>query len=125
MRTFSFENLDTFKMARGLVKDIYSVAWKFPAEERYGLTSQIQRAAISIPSNIAEGSGRCSNKEKIHFIEISFGSLMEVYCQLTLALDLEYITNDDFNEIKPHIFELSRLLSSLKKSFTDKLTLNP
>lgn len=125
MKSFSFENLETYKLARQLVKDVYLLTQNFPSEERYGLTSQLQRAAVSVPSNIAEGSGRCAYKEKIHFIEIAFGSLMEIYCQLTLAVDLEYITVEEFDRLRPSVWELSRLLSGLKKSFIDKLTPNP
>ena len=82
---FSFDKLEAYTSSRGLVKDVYDLTGKFPNTEKYGLSDQLRRAVISIPSNIAEGSGRSSIKEKIHFIEIAYGSLMEVYCQLQLC----------------------------------------
>ena len=68
-----------------LLADVYSLSRKFPSQESYGLTNQIQRAAVSIPSNIAEGMGRFSIRERIHFLEVSNGSLMEVMCQFEIA----------------------------------------
>ena len=80
---FSFESLRVYKAARQLVKDVYLLQNLFPKEERYALGDQIRRAATSITSNLAEGSGRQSVKEKIHFIEIAFGSMTEVFCEPT------------------------------------------
>ena len=85
---FSFEKLRAYEIGRALAKDVYALTLRFPDYEKFGLCSQIRRAAVSIPSNIAEGSGRMSLKEKAHFIEIAFGSLMETYCQMQIALDL-------------------------------------
>jgi len=121
MELFSFEKLEAFKSARLLAIKVYRLLASFPQHERFALCQQLQRAAISIPSNIAEGSGRCSMKEKIHFIEIAYGSLLETYCQLTLAKDLGYISDDNIKEIKPIFFEVSRLLSGLKNSFSSKI----
>ena len=73
---FTFETLDVYQKARKLVKDIYFLLEKFPSTERYALCDQIRRAAVSIPSNIAEGRGRFSVKERVHFVEIAYGSLM-------------------------------------------------
>ena len=98
---FNFEKLNAYQNARLLVKDVYNLLDKFPQKEEFALKSQLRRAVVSIPSNIAEGMGRISDKEKIHFIEIAYSSLMEVYCQLQLANDLNYITNSDFDQIKP------------------------
>ena len=80
---FSFENLKVYQLARQLVKDVYILQNKFPKEERYALGDQVRRAATSITANLAEGSGRQSLKEKIHFIEIAFGSMTEVFCEPT------------------------------------------
>lgn len=113
---YHFERLETYKQSRQLVKEIYELTKKFPPEERYSLSDQLRRAAISIPSNIAEGMGRLSPKETAHFIEISYGSLMEAYCQLQIAEDLMYITEQDLERIKPLIFSTSRLLNGLHKS---------
>ena len=75
---FSFENLRVYKAARQLVRDVYLLQNQFPKEERYALGDQVRRAATSITANLAEGSGRQSPKEKIHFIEIAFGSMTEL-----------------------------------------------
>ena len=117
MDYFSFENLRAYKAARSLVKDVYTVIDTFPATERYSLCDQLRRAIISVPSNIAEGSGRRSIKEKIHFLEISFGSLMEAYCQLEIALDLGYITTETHSSIKNKFYDVSRLINGLSSHF--------
>ena len=75
-----------------MIKEVYRLLKKFPKEEQYAMCDQLRRAAISITSNIAEGSGRNSFKEKVHFLEFSYGSLMEVLSQMDVACDLEYIT---------------------------------
>ena len=117
---FNFEKLNAYQNARLLVKDVYNLLDKFPQKEEFALNSQLRRAVVSIPSNIAEGMGRISDKEKIHFIEIAYSSLMEVYCQLQLANDLNYITNSDFDQIKPLIEDNAKLLSGLRKNFIPK-----
>lgn len=114
---FSFEKLHAYQVARLLVKRVYHITEDFPSFEKFGLSSQLQRAVVSIASNIAEGSGRKSIKEKIHFLEIAYGSLLEVYCQLQLAMDLCYICEAKFLELKTTIFELSRLIGGLNASF--------
>jgi len=89
---YSFEKLDVWQDPRKFVTEIYKISAIFPSEEKFGLCSQLQRASVSVVSNIAEGVSRLSDKEKIRFIEISYGSLMEVYCQLYISLDLMYLT---------------------------------
>ena len=89
---YSFEKLMVYQTARKLVKKVYILLRRFPTEERYGLCDQLRRSIVSVPSNIAEQSGRTSIKEKVHFLEIAYGSLMEAYCQLDLAFELVYIT---------------------------------
>ena len=118
---FSFEKLDVFKHARALVRSTYTLIEKFPYSERNGLSDQLRRAIVSVPSNIAEGLGRISDKEKIHFIEISYGSLMESLCQIQLARDLEYITEEDLLEKRKQIKATSKLLSGLRYSYLKKL----
>ena len=88
--SYSFEKLDVWQESRKLVKIVYELISKFPDVERFGLCNQIRRAVISIPSNIAEGSGKKSSKEQVHFLEIAYGSLMEVYCQIILSKDLDF-----------------------------------
>lgn len=114
---FAFESLDAYKFSRALVKDVYSLLRTFPKAEQYALCDQLRRAVVSVPSNIAEGMTRTSNKEKAHFIEISYGSLMEVYCQQQLATDLGYISEQQLFERRRTIQHISRLLSGLRNKF--------
>lgn len=117
---FAFEQLDVYQVARRYVKNVYLLSDKFPQKEDFALTSQIRRAAVSITSNIAEGTSRFSVKDKSHFIEIAYGSLMETYSQLQVASDLMYIKQSDVDEILPMIVELRNRLSALRKSYMDK-----
>lgn len=89
---YSYKNLEAYKESKTLVKQVYALLKKFPKEETYALCDQLRRAVISVPSNIAEGMGRVSTKEQIHFLEIAYGSLREVDCQLDIAKDLAYIS---------------------------------
>jgi four helix bundle protein len=120
MDSYQFEKLTAWQKAKELVVAVYQIANRFPQYEQYALSSQIRRAAISVPSNIAEGTGRVSVKEKIHFLEISYGSLLETYCQLQIAVELNYISLDDLEAIKPLFFETSRLISGLRNSYASK-----
>ena len=118
-KVFTFENLDVYQVARQYVKQIYTISSKFPSKEDFALTSQIRRAAVSITSNIAEGTSRFSVKDKSHFIEIAYGSLMETYSQLQVATDLQYIENSEIEEILPLVVELRNRLSALRKSYVN------
>lgn len=118
---FSFEKLDVWQDARLFVKEIYLLTSKFPKEERYGLSSQLQRAAVSVISNITEGTSRFSDKEKLRFIEISYTSLMEVYCQLIVALDLEYININQLESQKLTVFKISNKLTALYRSIQKRM----
>ena len=120
MDSYQFERLTAWQKAKELAVAVYQIANKFPQYEQYALSSQIRRAAISVPSNIAEGTGRVSVKEKIHFLEISYGSLLETYCQLQIAVELNYISLDDLEAIKSLFFETSRLISGLRNSYASK-----
>ncbi len=88
-----------------------------PKHEKYSLGTQLQRAVISVKANIAEGCGRMSYKEKIHFLEIAFGSLTETYCELESCMDLRYISAETFDSIKPQFFKTSRLINALWQSY--------
>jgi four helix bundle protein len=111
---FQFEKLKVWQEARELVALVYQLLERFPRNENYVLCDQLRRAAISVPSNIAEGSGRFSIKEQVHFFEIAFGSLMELYCQLLLAADLGYISEEDVKVVKARVFSVTRMLSRLR-----------
>lgn len=116
-RKFSFEGLEVYQAARVLVKEVYLLQSKFPKMETFALGDQIRRSASSITSNIAEGSGRSSNKEKVHFIEIAYGSLMEAFSQLQIAQDLGYIAEEDVDTIRPSFISVAKMLSGLKSYF--------
>ena len=94
MDDFFYRKLKVYQQALLQVKNIYALTATFPSNEIYGLTNQIRRAAVSIPSNIAEGMGRFSIKERIHFLEIANGSITETMCQLEIANLLSYISDD-------------------------------
>lgn len=115
------KDLDVYKLSLDFVTDIYKVSDSFPKSEGFGLTSQIRRAAVSIPSNIAEGSGRNSTKEFIRFINISSGSLAEVETQLEIARRLGYITH--LLELKQKITSIQKMLYRLKESLNKRLKL--
>ena len=121
MKKFSFETLEVYKEARILVKGIYLLQNKFPKEEKYALGDQIRRSSTSITSNIAEGSGRNSLKEKIHFIEIAFGSMTESFSQLQNAQDLGYIDEDEIDALRPSFNKVAAYLSGLKASYERRL----
>ena len=86
---------------------------QFPDSERFALCGQIRRSVVSIPSNIAEGMGRVSSKDQAHFLNIAYGSLMEVYAQLDIAHDLGYINNEMFNQIESDVEEISKMISTM------------
>lgn len=119
--TFSFEKLKVYQVARVLVKDVYVLQNSFPKEEKYALGDQVRRAATSITANLAEGSGRQSVKEKIHFIEIAFGSMTEVFCELQTACDLGYIKEAQLDDLRPQFAEVAKMLSGLRNSLQQQL----
>jgi len=106
------KDLDVWKYSMDLVEEIYRLTYKFPDSERYGLTSQIRRAAISIPSNIAEGAGRKSDKELIQFVSIALGSLTELETQYLIAVRLKYV--EPSNTLMELIVKVKQLLLALE-----------
>ena len=102
------------------VKEVYFLTKNFPKDELHGLTNQIRRAVISVPSNIAEGMGRDSIKERIHFLEIAYGSLSESMCQLEIAHALNYISTEQLANEDNAFRLLSRMLHALKKTLIEK-----
>ena len=113
----SFRKLQVYCVARELVKEIYTLVNTLPAIEKYGLADQLRRAVISIPSNIAEGMGRSTNKDRGHFMQIAYGSMMEVLAQLDVAHYIGYISTDDFERLESIIVEESKLLSGMINHF--------
>ena len=118
---YSFEKLRAWQEARELVVKVYKLLDKFPNFEKYALCDQLRRAIVSVPSNIAEGSGRTSLKEQIHFIEIAYGSLMESYNQLIIAVDLNYINDESLEILRPDIDNVARMLNGLRNTYTNRL----
>ena len=112
----NYRNLIVWQKAHLLALSIYKITKKFPKDEKYGLTLQIRRAALSVPANIVEGYNRKSKKEFARFIDISFGSLAETEYLLEFSLDLGYIDKTNFQEIKELIEEISKLLWGLQKA---------
>lgn len=117
MEIFGYRKLIAYQKAKEIVKRTYKLLKKFPAEERYAMCDQLRRAALSITSNIAEGVNRFSVKDKAHFIEIAYGSLMEVSSQMEIAEELEYISTEDRMSMDLLIEEDARLLSGLLNSY--------
>ena len=113
---FQFEKLNAWQEARKLVVNVYQLLEKFPKTETYALCDQLRRAVVSVPSNIAESSGRLAIKEQIHFLDIAYASLMELYCQLQIAVDLGYMTPDELQIVKRKVFTTSKLISGLRTS---------
>ena len=117
MEIFGYRKLVAYQKAKEVVKRTYKLLKKFPPEERYAMCDQLRRASISITSNIAEGVNRFSIKEKAYFIEIAYGSLMEVSSQFEIAEELNYITSADRLSMDQLIEEDARLLSGLLSSY--------
>ena len=114
---FYFEKLEVWQNSREFVKEIYSVTKSFPDDERFGLTSQIRRASLSVSANIAEGMSRKTEKDKARFISISFGSAIEVVNFLILANDLELIRESDYNQLREKLERITNQLNSLYNKF--------
>ena len=117
MEVFGYRRLIAYEKATEIVKHTYKLLKKFPAEERYAMCDQLRRASISITSNIAEGINRFSVKDKSHFIEMAFGSLMEVSSQFEIAEELGFITAEDKLSMDKLVDEEARLLSGLLNSY--------
>ena len=121
---YAFENMKAWQEARKLVVMVYHLLDDFPTIEKYALCDQIRRAIVSVPSNLAEGSGRISIKEQLHFYEIAYGSLMEAYNQLMIAVDLNYIGVDNLRELQPQIDTVARMMNGLRSSLLKKVEEN-
>ena len=117
MEVFGYRRLIAYQKAKEVVKKSYKLLKRFPAEERYAMSDQLRRSSVSITSNIAEGINRYSVKDKSHFIEIAYGSLMEVSSQFEIAEDLGYIAVEDRLSMDQQIEEVARILSGLQKNY--------
>jgi len=122
---YSFEKLEVWQLSRAYVRRVYEVSKeKFPPSEVYGLSSQIQRAAVSISSNITEGVSRKTPKEELRFIEVAYASLMETYNQWYVALDINYIDEETFKNIQQQIDQLANKLNSFARAIERRMVGN-
>ncbi len=112
----SFKELKVWQKAMDLVTDIYAITTIFPQHEQFGITSQIRRSSISIPSNIAEGFGRNSNNEFVRFLRIAIGSLFELQTQLEISKNLKFISTEEFNKMLLESTEIEKMIKALIKS---------
>ena len=120
MKVRSYCELIVWQKAMDLVQEVYAATRNFPREEIYGLTSQLRRAAVSVPSNIAEGRGRKSTNEFLHHLSIAYGSLMELETQLMIAERLDYLEQRDVARMTERTAEVGRLLNGLSNSLSTK-----
>ena len=121
MMTYGFENLEVWQNARVLSKRIYQLTSTFPKSETFGLSNQMRRAAVSVCSNIAEGSSRTSLKDQANFYQIAYSSLMEVLCQMIVSLDLSFLSHEEYMECRTGIDKISRQLSKLRSSALSRI----
>lgn len=109
------KDLDVYKLAISYVTEIYKYTAKYPKQEQFGITNQIRRAAVSIPSNIAEGAARQGNREFIHFLYIALGSAAELETQLIISLQLNFISAEEFNSLEQQVNKIGMMLTGLIK----------
>jgi four helix bundle protein len=122
---FRFQKLEVWQEGRALNREVYRLMRRFPAGEQFAMTSQIRRASISVNSNIAEGSGRNSDKDFAHFLEQSYGSLMELASLFYLALDEAYISTVELESLLDHMERLAKRTASLNRSLEVKTSKTP
>jgi four helix bundle protein len=113
-----FEDLLVWQRAMALVRDVYRISRGFPSDERFGLTAQLRRAIVSIPSNLAEGHERHTTPDYMRFVSIASGSLAEARTQLLIACSLEYCAQDQIQNTLGEMGEINRMLQALRRSLT-------
>ena len=116
MREYGFEKLLVWQESKDIAVIIYKTTQSFPGEEKYGLTNQLRRAAISVSSNIAEGSNRTTKNDQARFYSIAYSSLMEALCQIIISRELGFIENEQYNTIRLKIESISNKLNALKNA---------
>lgn len=114
----NYKELDVWKRSIKLAVNIYKLTSALPTEEKFGLVSQLRRCAVSVPSNIAEGSGRKTNKEFSQFLSISYGSLCELDTQVIISFELGYLKNNDVKDLEKEVNELQKMIFSLINKFS-------
>lgn len=121
MFELNFKKLNVWIKSKELCLFVYKITKQFPKEELYGITSQIRRAVISIPSNIAEGYAKTSVKENLRFVEIAYGSYYELITQIEISKDIKFISDNDYNCLINLLNEVGKLLYGYKKSLLSKI----
>ena len=124
MKTSYYKELQVWQKAMDLVVEIYKISKLLPKEETYGISDQIRRAAVSIPSNIAEGQSRNSAKEFIQFLSIARGSLAELETQLLICVKVNMLTNENINNAQIAIIEIGKMIKGLMIKLNSQLTTN-
>ena len=124
MDDFFYRKLKVYHLSKQMVADVYALSRNFPKQEFYGIANQLQRAAVSVPSNIAEGMGRFSDKERLHFIDIAIGSLHEAMCQLEIVELIGYISKEQLSVQEECIREISKMLVGLRNTIDSKIKNN-
>jgi four helix bundle protein len=124
MYVYSFEKLEVWKESKKLTKIIYQITSRYPENEKFGLTSQLRRASISVCSNLAEGSARITSKDKAHFSTMAYSSLIEVLNQIIISYELDFIDESDYLNFRILIESLSNKINSLRKFQLNESTKN-
>lgn len=124
MYVYSFEKLEVWKESKKLTKLIYQITSRYPENEKFGLTSQLRRASISVCSNLAEGSARITPKDKAHFSTMAYSSLIEVLNQIIISYELDFIDESDYLNFRNLIESLSNKINSLRKFQLNESTKN-
>lgn len=109
-KSHNFRELKVWIRSRAMVKEVYDISKKFPKEEIFGLTQQMRRCAVSIPSNIAEGCGRGTDPQIVHFLDIAHGSACELETQLYLSIDLTYVLDNEVNKLIQELNEIQKMI---------------
>ena len=117
---FKFEKLDIWKKAANFADTVYHTTRTFPSDERFGLTSQLRRAAVSVSSNIAEGASRSSDNDFARFLEIAYGSLLEAVSESEIARRQGFLDNSKYTTLYNQAEELSKMLSGFRKAIKSK-----
>lgn len=118
-----FKDLDIWKKSREFCSKIYNVTTSFPDVEKFGLVNQLQRVFVSVPSNIAEGSSRHSNKDFSRFLELAIGSCYEIETQLLIASDLKFISEKELNNMSQELNEIIKMISKFKSTLKQNTTI--
>lgn len=121
MKKFNFQNLEVYQISKKLAVDNYKITAKFPDKEKFALVQQMNRAAVSVPSNIAEGNARTSTKDYINFLNISIGSLLEIITQIEISFRLGYIKENDYEKVLSETEEINKMLSTIKRKLRTRI----